>query len=447
MANYLPVGNGTRSFWLTAETEFGSTRTTEDLPSEVDVLIIGGGYAGATTAYYLLNGKNPPESVLLLEARTLCSGATGRNGGHFKPSFYSSSISHTEKYGQKACADITNFEMAHLKELREVLEKEKLECEYIVTRGCDVYTSEKGAQKAIANFHHMMENPYVENKHEFQLHVGDRAKILSKMPDALACITGPAGQMWPYKLMVALLEICATKGLNIQANTPVLRTEKQKDGKYLVHTERGDVIAKALVIATNAYTASVEPRFENKIVPIKGICSHITPSGNKAPAHLTNSYGLLLAQNSDYLINRPDGSIILGGAKEHLFPYKERFYNVVDDSTLVPDAESYFEGYMEKNFYSWQDSKSAVAKVWSGIMGYADDGLPYVGELDEKKYILAGFGGHGMPRILLCAKAVAKYIKGGSSEFEVPRPFLVTRERMEQTENGVLESLQAVVQK
>lgn len=37
------------------------------------------------TAYELLNSFNPPKSIVMLEARELCSAATGRNAGHCKP--------------------------------------------------------------------------------------------------------------------------------------------------------------------------------------------------------------------------------------------------------------------------------------------------------------------------------------------------------------------------
>jgi cation diffusion facilitator CzcD-associated flavoprotein CzcO len=57
-------------------------RSTPDLPTECDILIIGGGYAGIGAAYHLLGGEDAiaGKSIVLLEARQACSGATGRNG-------------------------------------------------------------------------------------------------------------------------------------------------------------------------------------------------------------------------------------------------------------------------------------------------------------------------------------------------------------------------------
>lgn len=67
-------------FWRTDLHKLDNYRSTENLPAECDVLIIGAGYAGVTTAYHLLDGNMLPPSIVILEARQACSGATARNG-------------------------------------------------------------------------------------------------------------------------------------------------------------------------------------------------------------------------------------------------------------------------------------------------------------------------------------------------------------------------------
>lgn len=78
----LPVANRLKPFWLSeADPTLENAHTTEKLPSNVDVVIIGSGLSGAITAYHL-TGKNgtEPISTLMLEAAETCSGATARNG-------------------------------------------------------------------------------------------------------------------------------------------------------------------------------------------------------------------------------------------------------------------------------------------------------------------------------------------------------------------------------
>lgn len=68
------------SFWRSQLGKLDRHRTTPELPAEVDVLVIGAGYSSASLVTHLLALEAPAPSILVLEARQLCSGATGRNG-------------------------------------------------------------------------------------------------------------------------------------------------------------------------------------------------------------------------------------------------------------------------------------------------------------------------------------------------------------------------------
>lgn len=89
-----PHPNPTLSFWLqgTRNNPLIGYRTTETIPANADVVVIGAGMSGAATAYHLFKGHDPVQGtlpkVVILEAREACYGATGRNGGHCKPDFY-----------------------------------------------------------------------------------------------------------------------------------------------------------------------------------------------------------------------------------------------------------------------------------------------------------------------------------------------------------------------
>ncbi|OIW24543.1 hypothetical protein CONLIGDRAFT_100121 [Coniochaeta ligniaria NRRL 30616] len=91
----LPRTAPTTSYWQDPPDRLADARTTPDLPASADVVIIGSGMTGAATAWNLLkhipvtvttdDGSVPPAqsnkpSVVVLEARGACSGATGRNG-------------------------------------------------------------------------------------------------------------------------------------------------------------------------------------------------------------------------------------------------------------------------------------------------------------------------------------------------------------------------------
>ena len=79
---HLPVPDSLLPFWRTNPHPLDNHRSTESLPQQSDIVIIGAGYSGASIAHHLLNQSKTDSSpsITILEARQACSGATARNG-------------------------------------------------------------------------------------------------------------------------------------------------------------------------------------------------------------------------------------------------------------------------------------------------------------------------------------------------------------------------------
>lgn len=443
---YFPVENPTVPFWHSEEDDFRNIRTTKDLPLETDVLIIGAGYAGASVGHWLYEQSESNNlKILLVESRFISSGATGRNGGHLKPDYYREYLSFEKRYGKEDAAAIGNFEYNHISALKKVIEENKIDCDFVLTRACNVHLTESAVKGCLKGIEALKKNPFTKVLDDIQLIEGKNAEVTSVCDKSSVSVTFSAGQLWPYKLVKGLLQKCITKGMNVQTYTTVRKIEKQEDGSYIVKTTRGDVKAKKVVLATNAYSATLAPEFSDKIVPVKGTCSHIkvTEKHDYAP-YLTNTYGINRDfTNHEYLINRPDGSIIVGGAKPLFLKDKDSWYDNIDDSTLFKgDVKSFYQTFMQNNFYTWENFETEVDYLWTGILGYSVDSVPWVGEVPNSpnKYILGGFHGHGMPRVFLCAKAISEMILKNIAvqDTDIPKPFMLTEQRLKTTKNNIL---------
>ncbi|KAL3260504.1 hypothetical protein ABHI18_004531 [Aspergillus niger] len=443
-----PVPKATTPFWRTQPHPLDRHRSTPDLPTECDILIIGAGFAGAALAHFLYKDNPSPPSVVILEAREACSGATGRNGGHLKPDVYLNLPKHIKKYGVEAAVEVAKFEASQVHAVKELVETENIDCDFVLTRACDATLDEKLAREIEDAYTELVKSGVADLK---DVHFTPRkdAERVSGVKGALNCFTFTAGHIWPYKMVMHLLQGVVNRGANLQTMTPVTSIDESPlpDGRWAVHTERGDIKAKKVLLATNAYTSHLAPQFKNHIVPVRGICSRIVvPEGKVAP-FLPQTYSIRYGPSMyDYLIPRPDGSIVVGGAKARFWTDKKHWYDVVDDGKLIEPAETYFDGLMQRHFVGWEGSEAYTDRVWTGIMGYSSDFMPYVGEVPGKpnQTVLAGFSGHGMPLILLCAKAVARMVREGAAfeDTDVPSVFRVTKERLESTKNEILEGLE-----
>ena len=142
-----PVADPVKSYWTASPHPLDNYQSSNELPEECDVLIIGSGYAGAATAYHLLKDNPATPSIVLIEARQICSGASGRNGGHIKPDAYFNVPRYSRLYGTKAAAEIVKFETSQVLAVKDLIERENLDCDFQLTRGVDVYLNEAFANR------------------------------------------------------------------------------------------------------------------------------------------------------------------------------------------------------------------------------------------------------------------------------------------------------------
>ncbi|KAL5603974.1 hypothetical protein FOVSG1_006724 [Fusarium oxysporum f. sp. vasinfectum] len=449
----LPVQNATTSFWRSAPHALDDHRSTPQIPTKVDIAVIGAGYAGGATVYHILDhcktqGISPPK-IVILEARQACSGATGRNGGHLKPDPYNPPESLAGSHGIEAAADCAAFETKNLSAVKKVIEEEGIDCDFVYTRAVDAFMSDAICDRMKARVDLLRKNGVSVMK-DVYFAKGAEAEQLSGVKGAKGCFSYTAAHMWPYKLILHLLSKAIDAGVNLQTHTPVTAVTKTPDqeGYLTLTTPRGTVRARKIVYATNGYTASVLPEFVHKIVPVRGICSHIKPGKTPAPL-LSNSYIIRWSDTEyEYLIPRLDGSIIVGGARSVYYHDLQSWYNNVNDDRLIELAKTHFDGYMQRVFHGWEDSGSYTSKVWTGVMGYSSDGLPHVGVVPGRRnqFIIAGFSGHGMPQIFLSAKGVASMVMEQLSfqSTGIPKVYEATQARLDNPRNSILEGWKEV---
>jgi glycine/D-amino acid oxidase-like deaminating enzyme len=152
----LPTDTPGECFWQNGDDELSNHRSTEQLPEYSDIVIIGAGYAGVSTAHHLKKDGDASKSITILEARGACSGATGRNGGHCRPDFYGHIPTYMDRAGDQAGAEIAQFEIANLRALKRVIEQEKIDCDFTLARSVDVWCNEDAAKSAKAVYDRMV---------------------------------------------------------------------------------------------------------------------------------------------------------------------------------------------------------------------------------------------------------------------------------------------------
>ena len=265
-----------------------------------------------------------------------------------------------------------------------------------------------------------------------------------------AVVQNCAAKCWPYKLVSWILENLL-KGepdahtFNLQTNTAVTGVKREPNGHWEVQTDRGQVLANHVVLATNAHTSALLPRFSELITPVRGqVCALRAPEGSIPLGHThlwTTKDRNDRVESDDYLIQHPLGELLLGGERKSLPDGGEGIFR--DDEMDSVVGQRLRRALRPALQLSSSDPQELEAKYeWTGIMGFSADDYPWVGRVPESLggapeapdnglWMAAGYTGHGMPVAARAAVAVSQRILGVTDNIiVVPQEFEISEERV-----------------
>lgn len=443
-------------------------------PPTADIVIIGSGISGVAIARTVLHelrrkgeelpaaGAGAGRRVVVLEARQLCSGATGRNGGHIKPSSHEvfHGLVHKRGLGRDRAARICAFQLSHLDVLTGLARAEGIEgvseCRRVETVDFAVDADTDAKMKGMVD--EFM--PYAPAGFEMVAHTGEQARERFGVNERVAgALSYPAGALSPYRLVTALWRKLLDEFpgvLSIETGTTVeevkvddqsARSSKLEDAgsfPYAVVTSRGQILARHVVHATNAHTSQLVSGLRGK--GTSALC-HMT--AQQAAEYFPDkdggrSWSVIFGQGFDYITQRPTGELMVGGGYFQGPKQGMDLMGVYDDTKIDALTVMHLEGVMSTLFdpgYKVKGSGSRVIKAWSGAIGLVPDFMPLVGRLDPRitsrkvkqdskaggqvipgEWISAYFCGDGMVWAWLCGVALGIMLTGSEDEVLPAQP-------------------------
>ena len=237
-----------KSYWLTTRPYQPGPALAGDV--EVDVAIIGAGYTGLTSAYFLKEAE-PGLRVALLEADVVGSGASGRNGGFSMTKIGMMHSLTALRFGKARTVEAHQYADRAVNLVREMVTKLGFDCDYEHTGYLWVATSEKFRQrlyKEIELVHKLgIGGISLIDSHELRQRVNSPLFVGGAWWEPNCGIVNPAKLAWSWR------DATATQGVEIYERTPVSTVEPAAGGSLLT-TPGGRVRAGKVVFATNAWS-------------------------------------------------------------------------------------------------------------------------------------------------------------------------------------------------
>lgn len=341
---------------------------------KVDILIIGAGMTGLTTAYYLKD-----KNIAVVDSFKIGHGVTLNTTAKIN---YFQGVIYTKMSNDKAKLYLKS-QLEAIKNIKEIIEKENINC---------------NLEKNISYVFASKENERIKLKKEIKFlkdnGINIKEKELNDFPNSIAYYGENTYTFHPLKYLEAIVKILKKNKISIYENTPITKIEN-KDNYYLCYTEKYYIKANKIVLAIH-YPYFIKPMF----LPFK--------------SYLEKSY---------IAVTKTDNSLSYNYISSGIPVYSSRFYSDSNDYQIhlgeshniafKQNDLKHFDNVLNK--FNLEEKK--VIDFYSNIDLITFDCLPFIGEVKENMYISTGYNTWGMTNSVIGSKIISDLILNKKNKY------------------------------
>lgn len=359
---------------------------------EVHTCIVGGGFAGLNTALGLV--ERGGADVMLLEARDIGHGASGRNGGFVFGGFSRGEEALLAELGPQRAQALYQGTVDAVELIRQRIGRHAIACD---------------ATDAGVVWANWFRDPTVLRARQRLLadHFGvqwqwlDRAEMTQRIASerySEGLYEANALHFDPLAYARGLAAMAAAGGARIHEGSPAIALDRDGHG-WRVRTPAGEVLARHVVLACGGYLAGLRREVDAGVMPIATYVMVTEPLGARMSEVLRTPAAIYDSRFAfDYYRPLPDTRLLWGGR-----------ISVFDRS---PDAvRRLLRRDMLRVFPQLHDL--GIERAWSGLMSYARHQMPQVGKVEEGLWLAQAFGGHGVAPTTFAGELLASAIAHG----------------------------------
>jgi glycine/D-amino acid oxidase-like deaminating enzyme len=373
--------------------------------TEADVVIVGAGYTGLWTAYYLKRAE-PSLRIVVLEREMAGFGASGRNGGWVTGFFSGPPRLYEGRGGRDGLAALQRAMFATVDEVGRVLEQQRIDADFV--KGGQVRVALNRAQAL--RLRELVNRSRELGLGERDLRALDTAELEQRMRVAgarCATFSPHAARVHPGKLLSGLAGAVQELGVRIHEGTPVTEVRPHE-----ALTPVGHVRARWVVRATEGYTAGLRG-LGRALAPISSSMIITAPLGRSAWRQIGWEGGEVLGDGAHayvYLQRTDDGRIAIGGRG---VPYRFGSRTCGDGDTARATVASLHERLLAMFPAA---AGVEIDHAWSGVLGVSRDwGMSVEAQPGSGLAWAGGYVGQGVAAANLAGRTLRDLLLGRRS--------------------------------
>ena len=370
-------------------------RSGRDLPDAADVVVVGGGYAGINAARELARRG---VAVTLLEAHTLGWGASTRNGGIVHAGYKWSARELINRYGHETGTALYRETLDSYDLVKQLIADEAIDCDF----------REVGHLELAYAPSHV---PELEHARESLASVGVSSTVVPRErlreeigSDAYygALAVEGSGLLHPGRYFAGLAAAAARAGADLHEGVRARSIRRQADGRFVVETSRGAILARDVFVATNGYTDGVAPSLRRRVIPIGSFIIASEPLPEDL-AHELSPKGRSFFDTKNFLYYwhvSADRRMVFGGRASFL------------PTSIDKTARILHRGLLEVHP---QLADYRIQYAWGGNVGFTFDRMPHVGRTKDGVTYALGCCGTGVALMTNLGTRVGQWLSGGEA--------------------------------
>ncbi|MCG8492219.1 MAG: FAD-binding oxidoreductase [Sneathiellales bacterium] len=362
-----------------------------------DVCIIGAGFTGLGVALELLERGF---TIVVLEAKTIGFGASGRSGGQIASGYSNGMIETEKKLGPALARRLWDFSELSKEILYARLENHQIACD--LGKGELYATPRKSHERWLLD-----EKEHCESKYEYGgykwIETEQLRSLLAGQRYRSALYDQEGGHLQPLKYTHGLAKAVLQKGGRIFEHSAALDIEQGSSVR--IRTEKANIIADSVVLAGNAYLSEFDLGQRKRFIPVQSSILATEPMEQDRAAEIMKTTACICDtyHDLDYFKMTPDHRLVYGG-QDLSFGRKEPQDNQIRRNML-------------KTFPMLQDLK--IDYFWNGKIAANPLRLPDVGRVGSNIYYIQGYSGQGVTLSAGISHIVAEAIQGEMERFDI----------------------------